>query len=262
MKGYDNKGDAYEEKIFNICKQKKIIKPGSSRAGAGSGADLVIFRKGNEINIEVKFIKSSLKDADWGQKYLDYRERDGWFWSNPDKVTNLYDAINLISFIPIFRPKNINHNDDENWIEARKQIISQEDKNFDLNSFKGNIPCENDILFQYYAQKNCFYLQLKNYGLFHLLEDKFDIGTPQFDGEMNIRFRAKPFHAHAYYVDGKKIGTKTKYLELEKSKNGSIFVIEDTPWDYGFQAVLKLKKAPSKSKYDLEDEDNIFFLEF
>ena len=69
MSGY-NKGDAYEEEIFQICANKKIIKPGSNRAGAGSAADLVILKKGNEINIEVKY-----KSADWGQKYLDYREK-------------------------------------------------------------------------------------------------------------------------------------------------------------------------------------------
>lgn len=255
MSGY-NKGDAYEEEIFQICANKKIIKPGSNRAGAGSAADLVILKKGNEINIEVKY-----KSADWGQKYLDYRDEGGWFWENPDKVTELYDAIGLISHIPIFRPRNINHNNLKNWKKIRKEIIGQKDKDFDLSSFKkDSISCENKILFQYYKQKNCFYLQLKNFGLFHLSEDRFNLGTPQFDGEMIIRLRAKPFHAHAYYIDEKQIKTKTRYLDLKQRGEGSSFKIIETPWDYGFQAVLKLKKAPSKSKYNLDNPNNIFFL--
>ena len=107
MSGYDNKGDQYEEEIFQICKKKGLIKDNSQRAGAGTGADLKIFKKNNEINLEVKYIHG----ADWGQKYLDYRDNKGWFWKNPDDVTALYDGINLLSNInPDFRPHNVNHN--------------------------------------------------------------------------------------------------------------------------------------------------------
>lgn len=35
-----NRGDAYEEKIFNICNDKKVIFPDTRRAGAGGAAEI------------------------------------------------------------------------------------------------------------------------------------------------------------------------------------------------------------------------------
>ncbi len=259
MSGYDNKGDQYEEEIFQICKKKGLIKDNSQRAGAGTGADLKIFKKNNEINLEVKYIHG----ADWGQKYLDYRDNKGWFWKNPDDVTALYDGINLLSNInPDFRPQNVNHNNFliKEWNKKRRVIITQKEKDYDLQNFdKSGLHCKNEILFKYYEQKNCYYLQLKNHGLYHLLRDEYNLGTIQFDGEMSIRLRAKPFHAHEYLVDGKKIKSKSKFESLKKNKLGNNFQIIKTPWDYGFQAVLRLSKSPSISNFNLEDEDNIFF---
>ena len=102
-------------------------------------------------------------------------------------------------------------------------------------------------------------MQLKNHGLYHLLEDKFNLGTIQFDGEMSIRLRAKPQHAHAYFIDGKKIKTKTEFENRKINNLGNDFEITNTPWDYKFEAVLKLEHKPTISNFNLENEDNIFF---
>ena len=45
-----------------------------------------------------------------------------------------------------------------------------------------NIPIPLDTLFEYYAIKKCFYIQIENSGFYHLQKDKFEIGTKQFDG--------------------------------------------------------------------------------
>jgi hypothetical protein len=37
--GY-NRGDSYEEIIFNILQKKQLLAPNSSRAGAGTGTDI------------------------------------------------------------------------------------------------------------------------------------------------------------------------------------------------------------------------------
>jgi hypothetical protein len=246
--GY-NKGDTYEEKIFDICKDRKAVYPGTERAGAGTGADICLSHKKKKVRVEVKS-----KGADWGGKYLDFAS-GSWFWQNPDTVTSLYDEMGLIEMIdPTFVPRNANHDElpVKEWNKLRKLKIKQEDKQYDNDNFERRTPCSLDILFEYYKKKNCFYIQLEGFGFYHLYEDNSKLNTPQFDGEMVVRFRNKTQHAHAYYVDKKKISTKKKYNEKKDKKDGHDFKIVETPWDTTFSAVMKLSKKPTPSQLNLE----------
>lgn len=47
--GY-NKGDIYENTIFQILQSKKILTKDSVRAGAGGGADIKFLHKSQECN--------------------------------------------------------------------------------------------------------------------------------------------------------------------------------------------------------------------
>ena len=61
---------------------------------------------------------------------------------------------------------------------------------------------------------------------------------------MTLRLRAKTINS-----------TKKIY---SKDKNGKKIRINTgipTPWNYGFLGVIKMKKKPSPSKYDLEELD-------
>ena len=90
-----NKGDAYEEKIFQICEKKKILAPNFNRAGASGKSDIKILHKGAVYNIEVK----ADENADYGQKYLTWNKINGWEWSIEDEITNLYDGLDLRKLI-------------------------------------------------------------------------------------------------------------------------------------------------------------------
>ena len=52
--GY-NRGDTYEEHIYEISKNKGIVPPGSSRAGAAANAPDLLFRHlGKDYKLEIK----------------------------------------------------------------------------------------------------------------------------------------------------------------------------------------------------------------
>ena len=213
---YNNKGDKYEEKVFDYCSSKGFIVKDSIRAGASAETDLKLNYKGEQINVEIKTY-----GADWGQKYLRWDHLTGWEWSKPDKTTAIYDALNVKdnidkNFVPLLytKPKN---------------LITFEDKKSDQKNFeKPNLLLPLAPLFAFYSNRNTYYIQIEDYGFYHLQSDVYNLGTNQFDGEMKLRLRAK--------------------------------TISSTPASrYGFLAAMKLSKFPSSSKFDLtEQREKIF----
>ena len=179
-----NKGDKYEKDIFDICNNRKILKPGSVRGQASSKSDLIFVHNNENYNLEVK----ADRNADFGQKYIKWDNSNGWTWSTPDAVTFFYDQLNIIELI------------DKNFIPRRyikdKDLITIEDKKFDQSKFeKANIECDIKGLFKYYKSKNCYYLQLENYGFYHLHSDMANLETQQFDGSITLRLRCKTNHS-------------------------------------------------------------------
>jgi len=63
MMGY-NKGDTYEQEIFERLIAKNLIVIDSTRGGAGNLADIKFLHNLQEINLEVKLDL----EADYGQK--------------------------------------------------------------------------------------------------------------------------------------------------------------------------------------------------
>lgn len=258
--GY-NKGDTYEEKIELILASRGCLFPGSKRAGASGGSDVTILHLNKPLGVEVK-----RKGADYGGKYLSYSHKK-WSWDNPDKITDLYDGIGFIENIdPNFIPKDFNKNNllTNEWLKWRKLNISKEDVKKDRAIYEDKIQCDSEMMFQYYKQKNCFYIQIEHFGFYHLYEDKYNLGTQQFDGETRLRWRYKTMHAHAYYYGTKKIKSRTLYNEMLKNENNiaELFKIIETPWDCKFQAVLELKRNPEISKLNLEENQNQKFPKF
>jgi hypothetical protein len=258
-KGY-NKGDIYEDRIHRILLEKSLTTLG--RAGGGSGADIKVNNKvKNIINIEVKSA-----GADYGQKYLEYN--DGWYWSKPDPVTDLYDKMGIIDQInPSFIPKNSNHEKlpKKEWSHIRQELITQVEKDFDQQNFeKRNIELSLKPLFEYYSGKNCFYIQIDGSGFYHLAEDKFNLGTKQYDGIIQLRLRAKSIRTRSYTINGMKITTKGKFDNIRKhdhlAKNQ--YKIDNTPWNYRFLAVMKQKKPPTQSLYCIEESMGMKFPKF
>ena len=87
-------------------------------------------------------------------------------------------------------------------------------------------------------------MQLQNFGFYHLKKDINKLGTQQFDEIMTLRLRDKT-----------KNSTKKINFKEKKEKKIRINTGIPTPWNYGFLGVIKMKKKPSPSKYDLEELD-------
>ncbi|OIP70539.1 MAG: hypothetical protein AUK43_08825 [Oscillatoriales cyanobacterium CG2_30_40_61] len=213
--GY-NKGDIYEQKIFEILQNRNLLSPNSNRAGAGGGADLKFIHLSQEYNLEVKL---DLK-ADYGQKTLGWKEGI-WFWNVQDETTNFYTSIGVIEYV---NRKNI--------IPYRYTInkadLDKDHRSSDQKIFEDYVDIEIRALHSYYAEKNCFYIQIGGYGFYHLQEDILNLGTPQFNCNMKLRLRAKTVHSFPVH-------------------------------QYGFYATLKPVGKPQKSIYDIEQKENRAF---
>lgn len=253
--GYDNKGDIYEKRIHEILIARGLT--AIKRGGASDKPDVVV-TQANGTNI---FVECKSNGADYGQKMLNYKNSK-WSWSAPDEITALYDHMKVFQNInPDFIPKNANHKNlpTNEWSRLRKKTITKEDKDYDHKSFKKqNIPMNVEVFFEYYKKRGCYYIQIDSLGFYHLSEDKYHLGTDQFNGEISLRFRAKSIHAHSYWVNGRQIKKKGEFEKIKAEKNSTLFKNEyeilETPWDYKFYAVMKLSIKPSKSKYSIEGE--------
>ena len=213
MKNPYNKGDAYEYKIYDICQREKILPPNFKRAGASDKSDIKILHKNVEYNVEIK----ADENADYGQKYLRWEKDTGWKWSIKDEITDLFDLINVKKFInKSFNPRKFS--------KTREKITINDKKHDQKNFERPDILCPIENLFTYYKNKDCFYLQLENYGFYHLEKDIANLGTKKFDGQISLRLRAKTNHSKPIYR-------------------------------YSFLAVMKLSKKPTKSDWDFEERD-------
>ena len=80
--------------------------------------------------------------------------------------------------------------------------LTIEDKKYDQKMVKkSGIPIKNiDILFDFYALKGCYYLQMEEKGFYYLKEDVAKLCVPQFQAEkFSLRLRAKTHHSYPVY---------------------------------------------------------------
>lgn len=215
MTGY-NKGDTYERIIFDLLNAKGFIVSNSTRGGAGNAPDIKLLHNDRENNLEVKL---DLK-ADYGQKMLKWNNGI-WSWCVDDSVTKFYTEIGILDIIE-------NKSIIPNRYSIPKGEITSEQKNRDQKIFEDKVEINTNILHDFYANKNCYYIQIGEYGFYHLKKDILSLGTPKFDCKMELRLRAKTIHSQPIY-------------------------------NYGFYAVLKVKDKPQKSLYDIEEKDGRLF---
>lgn len=215
--GY-NKGDNYEQNIFDLLSLKGLIATGSTRGGAGNATDIKFLYNSQEYNLEVKLDL----EADYGQKML--RWDDGiWRWCVDDAVTKFYssvgvlDIVNAKNFIP-------------NRYSTPKDKITIQQKNQDQKAFEDKLEIDINSLYNFYGDKKCYYIQIGGYRFYHLKQDILSLGTPQFDCRMKLRLRAKTIHSIPVYKYGfyavlkvdKKDKPQKSFYDLEQ-KDGRIF---------------------------------------
>ena len=187
--GY-NKGDNYEQNIFDLLTSKGIIAIGSTRGGAGNSTDIKFLHNFQQCNLEVKLDL----EADYGQKML--RWNDGiWSWCVDDAVTSFYTSVGVLDIVNA-----------KNFIPNRYSIprdeITMQHKKQDQKAFEDKVEIDINSLYDFYGGKDCYYIQIGRYGFYHLKQDLLSLGTPQFDCKMKLRLRAKTIHSSPVYKYG------------------------------------------------------------
>lgn len=209
--GY-NKGDTYEEKIFEICVKRGIVPKNFKRGGAGNSPDIEFIHRGTTNTLEVK----ADTKADYGQKTL--RWKDGmWSWCVNDEVTKMYTQLGILKLIQARKiiPRKYT---------VTNKLLTQEDKSTDQRAFEKTIKIDTERLFAYYKNKNCHYIQIGGYGFYYLDEDVLHLNVPQFDGKLIMRFRAKTVHSEPIWYYG-----FYAVLKVEVPPKPSQFDIEPLP---------------------------------
>lgn len=248
--GY-NRGDKYENKITQILKYKNILSSNYERAGATDKSDIEIDYKNNKIAIEIK----AEGHADYGQCFLKWDKNLGWNWTKNNETTKLYKKLKIIEkyIDKSFKPKRFT---------KKKKSITDYDRRYDYSKIDKKITIPISALFEYYKEKNCYYIQVQNSGFYHLKKDIFKLKTPQFDGKLNLRLRVKPIDTWQYkYSKNENIKHFDKknseyiYISNPSKKNKRYNTGIRTAWNYVFLAVLNVKEKATESNFDLEELD-------
>lgn len=247
-----NAGVEYEERIRKVLRGVSSEFPNIKVArGTGKGAlsahdvDMTLKINNKPYNIE---IKKNIK-AQMGGISINYDYQKKEFWIK-DKVeiddetkeliletieSKKKDIDNTIEYFrandPIFKynkkigfPLNVSH---DIWRMAVDQGIVK-----NLNEMIKN---NEKFISQYYKNKNVFYIQIGDSGLFYLSKNPLNLDIPQIQGEVNIEFRAG------------KSGVK-----LNKTHNYEYSTIT--------LRVIGRAKFKGKSKYSLDDQSNVMKL--
>jgi len=182
-------GKAYELKVYNTLKKTLYSnKPFNTQSlsdlgGSSSRNDIECEALGLKIGIEIK----KKRAPDWGQCSIKYSS-DKWQCSDkcrmPVNCQNLFnkiinDSIIFKGQIPPFMIKPITHS---KWLSIKKKCKTWNDEYISIPS---------DTIRKLYQFKNCHYIQISDYGLYHLGEDVCNFGVPIFEVDQRLRIRTK-----------------------------------------------------------------------
>jgi hypothetical protein len=212
----ENKGLEYERKIKQILIDRGVLPPSLAATLTKSGNDACFIHKKTEYFLEIK----NRTAPDYGAKKIIYDPlRKKWKWNEPDTMSEMFDSLGVLNKIETFEPRK--------YVKFDSQLTPM-DKNYDRTKFEKTILLDGTsgagILHNYYAKKNCYYIQIEGKGLFHMLDDRANLYVPKFVPEVSLRLRAKPhssFPVHNYsfrvviVAARRSIPTSTHNIEIE-----------------------------------------------
>ena len=184
-----NLGQIYEKKIQDILVSRGLLPDNLCHNDAG------FKHNGMDFFVEIK----NKTAPDFGQKKLTWTKQKGWEWSEKDIITDLYDRLGVMKYI------------DKNFVPRRYTVsagsISMLDKKHDQQQFekRGIVLSNPRYLYEFYARKNCYYIQIENKGLYHLKNDIANLVVPRFMPELTLRLRAKthqsiPIYSYSFFA--------------------------------------------------------------
>ena len=182
-------GNIYEKKIYNVIKNVKFnhnkftIQKEADLAGSSCNNDLECILDNKIIGIEAK----KFNTPDWMQCSLKY-SNGVWTGSKKGKIPEVSRNIfnNLLKNIPLFNgkiPPFINKKyTHKQWISIKKKTNDWDDNYIDI---------PNDTIKNIYKAKGCYYIQISEYGLYHLGDDIYKFNVPEFIINQEMRVRTK-----------------------------------------------------------------------
>jgi hypothetical protein len=215
-----NDGQLYEKSIQKILSKKNLLPANLGTNDAG------FIQNGTDYFIEVK----NRRAPDFGQKKINWNQASGWHWAEIDEITELYDDFGVLDLIDKkFKPRRYT-------VPFHK--FKALDRRFDQQNFEqSNIKLDKiEALYEFYARKNCHYIQIEDKGFYILGKDKAGLlrNKPikplvKLDAKPTLRLRAKRHHSFPDY-------------------------------DYSFFAVIQIKRADIvPSNFDLEEKNGRLF---
>ena len=217
------RGFLYEGRVFNKLKSKNLIPVGITPAGPDpSKPDAVFLYDKVAHNLEVKLDLAT----DFGQGTLEYKD-GAWNLGGAntpaaEEMRNILNAVGTVQFANT----SWGYQGAPNKGTVENKDITEEMVREDYRRFKDkflSVPLSS--LFNYYAAKNTYYIQIGGYGMYYMAGNPANLPVPRFNGAMKLRIRLK--------------------------RGGS------TPiYNYRFTTALQVIQKPSKSKYDIDSDIN------
>ena len=211
-------GFLYEGRVFNKLKSKNLVPAGVKPAGPDpSRPDAVFLYNKVPHNLEVKLDLAT----DFGQGTLDYK--NGWVLGGAqtpaaEEMRSILNAVGTAQFANT----SWGYQGAPNKGTVENKDITEEMVREDYRRFKDkflSVPLSS--LFNYYAAKNTYYIQIGGYGMYYMAGNPGNLPGPRFNGAMKLRIRLK--------------------------RGGS------TPiYNYRFTTALQVIQRPTKSKFDID----------
>lgn len=186
----ENKGLTYERTIKGILTKGNFLTPALETKLKPTKNDAGFVHDGKDFFLELKNISA----PDYGAIQINYDPATkSWKWNVIDKMTMLFDRIGLLQKAKQFIPRKFIKPDHE---------LTDADKRFDRTNFAHKISEDEfdlgslgmsgaNFIHEYYAKKECYYIQIEGKGFYHLLKDPAKLGVPQFLPPVVFRLRAK-----------------------------------------------------------------------
>lgn len=187
-------GKQYEIQIWSILKhcwmRGSPFHTNTLQQLGGSTSSIDIqcnFLSNNDIGIEIK----KCRTPDWMQCSIYFDEEKNRWFSSKSKCHNKHPIISDL-FNKLLEGKTIFGNTTPFFL--KEKITYSQWNHIKQNTDKWNdhhfhIP--NDTIRNLYKEKGCHYIQISEYGLYHLGEDICDCSVPEFQIEQQMRVRVK-----------------------------------------------------------------------
>ena len=230
-------GEDYEKKVYYIVKDcylngEKINKQNEKDLGGSSSRCDLMLIKNAGVEIKRGFV------PDWSQCCIIFDKKTKSWIAKPkgrnlDEVKKIFNE--LLKGHKLFNGKNplkekkMKHDD---WKELKKKTKDYRD-NFI------NIP--SDTIKEIYKLKGCAYIQINDFGLFHLGKDVLGFDVPEFNIEQVMRIRIK-VHSSGIIDDGPDKDCTLSVTASLRPKDINSFEPLKRDFQYSLDEIEKLPK--------------------